>query len=256
MKTLILFREGLSGNYIKALIDDSARDINFRVDKVRPGVPNQVPAFLDPTKSGDHCVCLHPHLDDRKAYIDASDIVLTIQVDQKIYHACYNNFFKKHLQENILEQRKFADWCLEPRYWYDRIYYNIKEYHDLYQQDRQTNQLSNIIDFDHIYEEEYIETILDQYFQYSMTDNRRKIVRTYSTLQMPYRLQKDACIMEDILDPLPDFVFQQSPWFAAYCIFCFEYNNGLSETQRSWTINAVTQPIDKTFLLALPSMYK
>jgi len=61
--------------------------------------------------------------------------------------------------------------------------------------------------------------------------------------------------MQEIVDPISDLQFEQSPWFAAYCLFKFEKNNLLAESQRLWTIDSVTSPIDKKFLLSIEHQY-
>lgn len=255
-KTLILFREGLSGHYLKAIINDSKKQIGFRVDPWHPGIYDDLDFdHLQRSGSLGQCACLHPHLIDTEQYMSLYDVTLTIQVHKKIYNACYNIFHKKYLVENIEARKSFDRWQDNLSYWYDLTYYNIKEYRALYEQDLQTNKICNVVNFDRILETEYIADVLDRYFNLAMTDNRKRIIADYRSQQITYSLNKDEQDMGTIVQALPDKVFQQSPWFASYCIFCFEHNNHLSESQRLWSVDHICTPIDRQFLLDLPNQY-
>lgn len=249
MKTIIFFREGLSGHYLKSIIDDRVTPVNFRMD---PWYPNA------PTNSFRHeqCICVHKNLVDYKTLAQQYELVLTIQVRKKIYQAIYNNFYKKFLVENPDLQQDFNQWQSNMFTWYDRTFYNIKEYYQLYQQDLVDNMFSNIVEFDQLLDLDYVEQLLMHYYHRPITQNIQYIVNTYSKLQLTHDLSGDECTMQDIVEALPDQVFLQSPWFASYCIFKYEINNGLQESQRQWSINLATRPIDKEFLLSIAQQYQ
>jgi hypothetical protein len=251
MNTIIFFREGLSGHYLKLLVDDSRHAVNFRVDSWYPGIYNAPKLTVNQS-----CVCAHKHLVNWNKISKEFDLILTIQVRKKIYHAIYNNFYKKYLIENPQLQNDFDNWTSNLMFWYDTTYYNIKEYYDLYQQDLKENTFENIIEFDYILEPDYIEQIFLQYYNRSLTENMKNIVKTYRDLQLKYDLSGNERAMNDIVSVFPEHVFLESPWYASYCIFKYETNNGLTENQRQWSINLVTRPIDKKFLLDLSSQYQ
>ncbi len=251
MTTLIFFREGLSGHYLKSLIYDSRTPMGFRVDPWYPGIYDSVRPFVR-----ENCACVHPHLTNHKNLSQQFDLVLTIQVRKKIYHAIYNNFYKKYLIENPHLQDDFKNWHNNMAVWYDQTFYNIKEYYQLYQQDLVENTFSNVIEFDHLLEIDYIEHVFKHYYNKQLTCNMRRIVNTYAELQLQHNLSRDGQCMKDIISVLPDRVFQESPWFASYCIFKYETNNHLLENQRQWSIDSVTKPIDKEFLIAIADQYQ
>ena len=248
MKTLILFREGLSGHYFKNLLDNTKQPIGFRVDMVS-NLPYNVPDI----SSDANIICAHPHLiNDLVQFKKTFDLTLNIQVYDAIYNACYNNFYKKiMLEENL----NFNNWQNNLVYWYDKAFYNIKEYYSLYSQDATNNTETEIINFDHILNENYINKILQKYFDRSLTENQKKIINTYSGLQLPYTLNKNLNSMQEIVDALPADVFYQSPWFAAYCIHCYEKNNNLLESQRKWSIDSVNCPLNSDRLLKISEQY-
>ena len=261
MKTLISFREGLSGHYLRKLIFDSTENINFRVDPFIPNVPQQIQHQIEIQKKylGDnYCVCMHPK--NINTDIDFNieknfDLILTIQVYKKIYNALYNNFHKKLLIDNSQLQTSFQTWHENKIFWYDLAYYNIKEYYELYQRDLIENTFPNIINFDLLLDIDYIQHIFQKYLNRSINNNTRLIVEKYSNLQLKLNLPNDEKDMKDIVGVLPDNVFVESPWFASYCIFKFEKNNNLSELQRRWQIDSIDNVIDQKFLLKISDQY-
>jgi hypothetical protein len=252
MRTLIFFREGLSGHYLKSLITDSQAEMTFRVDSWKPGIYNQ--RRVD--NSNDSCVCMHAHLTDWQQLNQDFDVVLSIQVHKKIYQAIYNNFYKKYIVENPHLQQDFKNWKNNQLFWYDTTYYNTKEYYELYQQDLANNVFENVIDFDRILDIDYVDEILNKYYGKNVTKNTRRLVKTYSDLQLCYDLSRPDKNMKDIVADLPDCVFIESPWYASYCLFKFETNNNLTENQRQWSIDSIQEPIDKSTLLKIATQYQ
>lgn len=249
---MIIFREGLSGHYLKSLIQDSDQEIDFRVDKAF------IPRYQRPQKVQKKYDCECAHLKDvdlKKAEIRYHPI-LTIQVYKKIYHGIYNNFHKKLIVENQNLAIDFERWHDNAKFWYDTAYYNIKEYHRLFQQDREQNVLPNIINFDHILELPYIEKIFHRYFHRDLSENIRYRVNSYAKLQMSYDLSGNETNMHDILKVIPDHEFERTPWFAAYCIFKYESAQQFNEGQRLWTIDEIDRLIDKDWLLDISNQYK
>lgn len=254
MNTLIFFREGLSGHYLKSLITDYEGVIDFRVDPWYPGIYN------DPSihQRNTSCACLHFHMYRKnwQQIIQRYDLILTIQVRNKIYHAIYNNFYKKYLVENPELKPDFDSWTNNLVFWYDTTYYNIKEYHALYQEDLKENQFENVVEFDQLLDVDYIENFMQQYFKKSLTNNMRRIISEYSQKQLQLDLDDAGPGMDQIVSKIPEHLFLESPWWASYCIFKYENLNGLQESQRQWSIDQVHQPINKMFLFDIASKYQ
>lgn len=250
MKTLIVFREGLSGHYLKSLVDDLPVEVNFRMDPWYPEIYNVVN-----NKKNESCVCRHfsPSVDFIKLE-QQFDLVLNIHPDKKIYQAVYNVFFKKILVEQFTTEQ-YANWKNDLVFWYDKSYYNIQEYFHLFEQDRKNSKYTNLIDFDSLLLESYVEKMFEQYYNRPLTSNMKLIIEQYREKQLNINLTRDGSTMQEIIDPIPDINFDQHPWYAAYCIFKYELNNGLSEKQRSWSIDSVKTVIDKKFLLDIQHQY-
>tara|TARA_R110000868_G_scaffold210565_1_gene460636 strand:- start:77 stop:679 length:603 start_codon:yes stop_codon:yes gene_type:complete len=199
---------------------------------------------------------VHKHLSNTEFLESHYKLILTIQVRRKIYHGIYNNFYKKFLVENIDQQENFKNWTSNLSTWYDQTFYNIQEYYQLYQQDLIENTFTNVIEFDHLLDLDYIEQVFRQYYNRPVTENTKRIVSTYAQLQLQHDLSGNEQSMKDIVSVLPDQVFLDSPWFASYCIFKYETNNHLQENQRQWSIDTITKPIDKKFLLSIADQYQ
>jgi hypothetical protein len=258
MKTLILFREGLSGHYLKALIDDTPDAVQFRVDPWYPGIydnPKRPKYDKLETLASSECHCAHRKGIDVQKALSRYDLVLSILVNRKIYHGIYNNFYKKLLVEQLDLRTRFSRWHHEPCFWYDTAFYNLKEYYHLFRHDHIENTVNNIIDFDFILELDYIREIFQKYLNRDINDNTRRLVAGYRSQQLQYDLSGDERTMEDIVDSIPDDEFTMSPWFAAYCIFKYETNNQFAESQRLWSINEINGVIDKKTLLNIATKY-
>ena len=251
MKTLIIFREGLSGHYFKSLVDDSPVEVNFRMD-MPYGKYN---ADKGKKKLNGLCVCSHfsPDIDFVKLEKEFN-LVLNIQPNEKIYQAVYNVFFKKVLVEEFTTEQ-YTNWKSNLIFWYDKSYYHTQQYFHLFEQDRKNSRYSNIINFDSLLLESYLEEIFEHYYNRSLTNNMRSIIEQYRKKQLSIDLSRGGSTMQEIIDPIPDINFDQHPWYASYCIFKFEFNNGLLESQRSWSIDTVKTVIDKKFLLEIQHQY-
>ena len=249
MKTLIIFREGHCGHYLQALINNQPVEAKFRMDPWYPGI------YDKPLKDFDrsNCVCLHqsPGSDYEKKF----DLVLTILPSQKIYHAIYNIFFKKALIEDFTHEQ-YLNWRNDLQFWYDKTYYNIRDYVDIINQDIVNNPYCNVIDFDQILNEQYIGKVFQQYFNVALSDTQKTLIQQYKDKQLNVDLTVDGKSMWEIVEPIPDNYFFETPWFASYCIYKFERNNGLSESHRLWSIDDITSIIDKKFLLDLENRYQ
>lgn len=253
MKTLIHFREGLSGHYLKALLTDLNTPIRFRIDSAGHDFSNYRTWIPEEERLiHEQFVCTHSVIDIN---VQDFDLVLKILVNKKIYHALYNVFFKKTLHESFTAEQ-YANWQQDLVFWYDLAYHNIKDYFDIFRREWQNQHAQeNIINFDWLLEESYIEHIFDQYFQRKLDTKIQQRITEYRSYQLNIKLPVGGQTMEEITAPIPDTYFAQHPWFAAYCIFKFEHNNNLPESGRLWSIDTLTAPIDRAFLLAIANKY-
>jgi hypothetical protein len=238
MKTLIVFREGQSGHYLKSIIlNNASLGIDFRM----------------PEQHDSRTVTL-THTTDYKQHISQFDLVLRILPTKKVYSAVYNNFMKKLIAEEY-SNTILDNWHNDPVYWHDRCYYNIVEYYNLITQDIQTNSYTNVIDFDQLLDKDYLNDMLVKYFQTNFDDNRETIRKTYKELQMNLDLDQNRTSMEDIVDIVTDALLMKNPWFFSYCIHKYEQANGFNPENREWSINNIIQIPNKELLLTLAQQY-
>lgn len=239
MKRILVHREGQSGHFFLALLEKlDPTEIKFRVtDYYQSKIYN-----LEIT-----------HTVDFQLHSQYYDQVLRILPERKIYHCIYNNFMKKLITEQATE--KFQNWKDNIIHWYDTCFYNIQEYYTLISQDVANNQYTNLINFDRLLEEEYLDSVLRKYFDQTLDTDRRIILDRYKRLQLQIDLDLPGTGMHEILHQLGDSDFEQNPWFFAYCIFKYEANNGLTEADRTWSINNIDQIQRKDNLLQLAQYY-
>jgi hypothetical protein len=237
MSTLLVFREGCCGRFVQAVVEESNADVGYRM-------PDHASQKLFAT-----------HVVDVDSHCQQFDLVLRILPDKNIYNAIYNNFSKKLMLENFSDF-ELKDYVRNPTYWYDICFYNIDEYFKLHLQDKQANKYKNLINFDKLLDKDYFAEILETYFDYKITKKQINIIEKYADLQLKIDLCHDNVVdMKEIIEPIPDHLFASSPWFFSYCIFKYENNNGLTEDQRTWSINLLTHIQKKSDLIDLAKKY-
>ncbi len=244
MKGYIWFREGLSGHFLKAVLSGSKEPGKFRMDPWYPGIYDSRQDTSD-----DWLKCGH-----RLPTYQSFDFVLQILVRQKIYHAIYNVFHKKLLIEQIVPEQ-YKNWRSNMPFWYDKAFYNIQDYFQKFTQEANASTHSDIVEFDQLLDAEYLNQLSLRYLGKPLQDRSYVVVQEYAQQQLNVELPYHGTDMAEILDTLPDDKINNSPWFAAYAIYKFEYNNNLAESQRRWSIDAITKPIDKQFLLEISQQY-
>jgi hypothetical protein len=239
MKTLIVFREGQSGHYLKSIIlNDESKNVGFRMSERYPA--NNVTLTHD---------------NNYKKHKLEFDQVLRILPTNRIYSAVYNNFMKKLIAEEYSDAI-LDNWLSNPIYWHDRCYYNIVEYYGLITEDIQTNLYPDIIDFDQLLNRDYLSSILVRYFQSEFGENQERIRKTYEELQLTLDLDQDSTSMIDIVNIVTDELLMKNPWFFSYCIHKYELANNLTPENRLWSINNIDQIPTKQLLLALAQQYE
>jgi hypothetical protein len=237
MKTVIVFREGQSGHYLKSIIlNDDVSNVGFRM----------------PESWSDSITLTHNN--NYKNHKAEFDQVLRILPTKRIYSAVYNNFMKKLITEEystvILD-----NWLTDPVYWHDRCYYNIVEYYELISQDIQTNNYPNIVDFDQLLDQNYLNSILPRYFNIEFDNNRETIRQKYEKLQLTLNLDQDISSMEDIVAVITDNLLMENPWFFSYCLHKYELANNFTPQNRQWSINNIEQTPTKQLLITLADQY-
>lgn len=234
MKTIIVFREGHSGHFLRAvLLNDPATVANFRIND-----------YLSVEKYGINIQLTHDPMD-----ILNYDCVFRILPTRKIYNAIYNIFMKKMLVEEF-PGFDLAGWVDDPVFWYDKCYYNIQEYYHKIHNDIATNTIQNVIDFDQLTDINYLTKVLQQNFHVEFDDNRSALVENYANMQLKIDLEDDdTLLMQEILEPITDSMLLQNPWFWAYAVFKFEHNNNLTGEHRLWSVNNFKVPQTRSDLL-------
>jgi hypothetical protein len=239
MKTLIVFREGHSGRFLQSVIQDTkASQASYRMEDL-----------FRFNLMGTHELDLDKQ---QKEY----DIVLRILPQHNIYNAIYNIFTKKTLLEEF-PQFKLEDWKQDIDFWYDKCFYLIDEYHTRIRQDICNNQYPNVVNFEKLTDEHYLDQVMQQYYNVSLTDNQRKLIQNYSRLQLSITLADDnQKEMTEIIEHITDQMLSDNPWFFAYCVFKFEKNNNLAESARLWSINNIITPPTRKKLLEIATQYR
>jgi len=238
MKTVIVFREGQSGHYLKSIIlNNNLTNVGFRM----------------PEHYQTSNITL-THINNYEKHMADFDLALRILPTKQIYITVYNNFMKKLITEEY-SASVLDNWHANPVYWHDRCYYNIVEYYNLITQDIQTNCYPIIIEFDRLLDSDYLSDILFRYFQIEFDEGREKIRKTYKELQLTLDLDQDTVCMSDIVDVVTDELLMKNPWFFSYCIHKYELANDLTVQNRAWSINNIDQVPTKLLLLNLAQQY-
>lgn len=237
--TVLVFREGQSGNFLKMLVESPAdADITFRI------------AW---GQSYNYLGMVLTHTVDYELHKQSFAQVLRILPTDKIYLATYNNFMKKIvIEEPYLD---FKNWQNNLVAWYDKCYYNIRDYYNFIINDIRSNQYKDIINFDNMYDMDYLDRILKQYFNQSLTPDRRQIAKKYIELQLQDNLDRPVSSMQDIIKPITDNMFKTNPWFFSYCVHKYEKNNNLSEINRKWSIDNIKTIQNAHDLLKISTQY-
>lgn len=222
MKTLIVFREGHSGNFLKALVQNYPADqVQHRVNELH------FKQLRDITLTHDVDYLLH-----QRQY----NQVLRILPTHRIFAAIFNNFSKKILIE-MTPPGEYAQWHNNTVRWYDQCYYNQVEYRKLIQQDIAQNQYPNVIDFDQLLNAKYIDKILQRYFNQRLNDNHKELLQHYKDQQLTADVDRLDKKMPIIIGAITDDMFEENPWFFANCVYRYELANGYTESDRLWTMD-------------------
>jgi hypothetical protein len=247
MRTVISFNEGCSGNFLAAAMSDSSICEYKRIDTVN-NVLNYsiVPSLSHIPKFLSDIVVTHSN--DYYGIINklSANRVIRIEAITGIYNAIYNVFTKKHTTEqtSIL---KF--WPEQPAYCYDMTFEHLKDYYIKFSH---FNFYRGEILFDFGWTLD-VDNMVNFLAGLGVQPNL-DLIKKYIMHQYSIILNQDLLDMTDIVNQITDSNFIDSPWWACYCIFQFEKNNKLSESNRKWTIDSL--PIlTKSNLINLSKLY-
>ena len=169
-----------------------------------------------------------------------------------IFHALYNFFHKKVVDENL--SYVMPVWPKKPAYCYDMSLENLKDYYTKFTANIDFDD-AIILDFGTLLNKSNILKFLRK-INVATTEDTEVLIDSYLANQITINLETiGGTTMEDIIAPIPDEYFLNSPWFVAYCIFRFELINCLRESQRLWTIDQLPL-IGKLDLIKLSYQYK
>lgn len=241
MKTLIVFREGHSGNFLKALVQNYPADqVQHRVNELH------YKELRDITLTHDVDYLLH-----QRQY----NQVLRILPTDKIFAAIFNNFSKKILIE-MTPPGEYEQWHSNTVRWYDQCYYNQVEYRRLIQADIAQNQYPNVINFDQLLNEQYIADVLQKYFGQELNLNHKELLAQYKQQQLTADVDTLDKKMPIIIGNITDAMMEENPWFFANCVLRYELANGLTESDRMWSIDACRTVQTTQDLLQLAQQYR
>lgn len=250
MKIVISFDEGCSGNFLAALLSDSILTSYNRIDSPENFLDyTTVPRFnYKVTHHKDIIVTHENNITQIKKHFKP-DIVIRIQTITGIFSAIYNVFTKKHLAET--ETQIMEKWADDKNFSYDMTLEHLKDYFYKFTKN-QSYEDAIIFDFGNFYNKERIKEFFESH---QLILKNEDLISKYQEKQFPLLLDlPNSNRMEDIINIIPDDYFKNSPWFACYCIFCFEQLNKLSENKRRWTIDNIPF-LDKQTLIKISKLY-
>ena len=118
-----------------------------------------------------------------------------------------------------------------------------------------TNTIPDIVDFGRFNDISYLNKINLKYNNTNLSDTQIKFANKYISLQLDITLNNTIIKdMRNIISVIPDNYFYTDPWFFPYCVFHYEYSNGLTNYHRLWDITDVTIG-DKQKLLEISLQY-
>jgi len=251
-KIVISFDEGCSGNFLAALLSNSKISAFNRIDAkenilsydMLPSI--NINGKIKNTKS---IIVTHEHKTNIIKQISNVDLIIRIIPVTGIFTAIYNVFFKKAVAgqyTDVMDQ-----WPNNTAYCYDMTFEHIKDYYNKFS-NRTLEHDQLLFDFGWFYDADK----LMQFVNKLNIPCHMSLIKKYQEAQLPLLLSlPNSNKMEDIVNLVPDEFFNNNPWFVCYCLFCFEQNNHLLESQRQFSIDQFDSIITARDLISLSSKY-
>lgn len=235
---IISFREGCSGNWLaQLLVTDCKQDVFFRQDIKERIIPQKVLHF-DGNHDVSDCYRVKNEFPDHESY----EIITCHSFDYKVLRESWPNrrIIRIVPKTNILRAISLAYYKLHSLvYNVDQAFQYIKNYYFLHtiKDKLPTLENSSIIDSGMLDDPKYIE----EYFNICLSGDQKTFLTKYWNLQ--YKVQPldenklfDFISKEELLTIFNKEITAFN--FACY-IFAYELKNGLSEGQRTWTIDDI-----------------
>lgn len=234
MRTVISFSEGCSGNFLAAFLTNSKIVNAYRIDGANTNLNySMLPKLADYSEPLKPVIVTHEHDSQKIRAVLNPDQIIRIEPVTGVFTAIYNVFIKKLIDDD--KEDILTRWPREPAYCYDRTFEHIKYYYANFVNSRLTSD-EIFFDFGWIYDANKMTEFCNKI---NITGDFN-LLEKYKQSQLPLLLNlPDTKDINKIISLIPDNYFVQSPWFACYCLFCFEVNNQLTEDQRLWSINEV-----------------
>jgi hypothetical protein len=267
MRTVISFSEGCSGNFLATFITNfdvaihkHIVDIN-RVDKtlrfnhinlINYGWAMDIDDPSTHRKDLDNFTVIVTHSHDTQKIKSTlnPDQIIRIEPVTGLFTAIYNVFTKKLIDDDKADIMK--QWPSAPSYCYDKTFEHLKFYYAKFSNSQLTAD-EILFDFGWIWDLEKMNIFLKETGMTGDFD----LLKRYQASQLPLLLNLPSTNnMSEIVAQIPSTYFEQSPWFACYCLFCFELNNNLKEEQRLWTIDNLSQVLGPNDLVDLSVKYQ
>ena len=234
MRTVISFDEGCSGNFLAALLSDSQIQRFDRIDDAKNELDYSLAPLFDMFEYTDFKDVIVTHENEYQKIKDFlnPDRIIRVVPRTGMFTAIYNVFVKKHIEEKRTDI--MSHWPSSTGYCYDMTFEHIKDY---YAKFSKLITHKNFIEFDFgwIYDTDKLLHFLKSI---NVLDPNITIIENYQRQQLPLLLDLPTSkLMSHITSTIPDYLFNDSPWFACYCIFVYEKIHNLKEHQRKWSID-------------------
>lgn len=251
MRIAISFDEGCSGNFLAALLTHSQISSFNRIDAAKNKLTyNIIPTFNFESQVLQDVLVTHENDISKIKEKFNADLVIRIHPHTGLFSAIYNVFTKRHLIEKPSEI--MTKWDSDKNFSYDMTMQHLKDYFNKFTIERNYED-AIVFDFGDFYSKQ---KTIDFFTKHNLPLLNEDLIDNYQASQMPLLLDLPKCqSMESIVDIIPDDYLVSSPWFACYCIFCYEYNNNINESQRRWSIDTVPF-LNKQELIKISKLYE
>jgi hypothetical protein len=235
-RTVISFDPGCSGHWLAVLISDSKVTEFFRIDVIDNILKYTIIPYFQKLAPVTHPVIVTHETDINRIRSEfCADRVIRIRPNTYKFNALYNVFVKKYLLE---EDDITQHWPNNAAYCYNQVFEGLKDWYNILSR---PVIMPGCVDFDfgNMFDLDKLTKFLTE-MDVEVTDDMINMHQQYlenqETLKLDVYPQES---MQSIVSRIPADRFAKNPWFACYCIFCFEQSNNLTEQQRLWSIDTL-----------------